>query len=62
MSKQQRLLDDAMEQDNIIKLLDDIYEEEQFMREAHEYGYYNHSTYSNNYNMYMAVEYGYLAS
>lgn len=62
MSKQQRLLEEAMEQDNIIRLLDEVYEQEQLDREAQEYGYGNYSTSSNNYDMYMAIEYGYLAS
>jgi hypothetical protein len=46
----------------IIKLLDEIYEEEKFMREAQEYGYGNYKASSNNYNMYMNIEYGYIAN
>ena len=66
MSKQMRQLVETIEEERqdkeIIKLLDEINEEEQFMREAQEYGYGNYNASSNNYNMYMAIEYGYLAS
>ena len=66
MSKQMKQLVETIEAERqdkeIIKLLDEIYEEEQFMREAQEYGYGNYNKSSNNYNMYMAIEYGYLAS
>ena len=66
MSKQMKQLVETIEAERqdkeIIKLLDEIYEEEQFMREAQEYKYGSYSVSSNNYNMYMAVEYGYLAS
>lgn len=62
MSKQQRLLEEAMEQDNIIRLLDEVYEQEQLDREAQEYGYGDYSTSRNDYNMYMAIEYGYLTA
>lgn len=66
MSKQMKQLAETIEAERqdkeLIRLLDEVYEEEQFMREAQEYGYGNYSTSSNNYNMYMAIEYGYLAS
>lgn len=66
MSKQMKQLVEAIEAEKqdkeLIKLLDDVYEEEQFMREAQEYGYGNYKASSNIYNMYMAIEYEYLAS
>lgn len=62
MSKQQRLFEEAMEQDNILRLLDEAYEQEQLDREAQQYGYGNYYTSRYDYNMYMAIEYSYLAN
>lgn len=66
MSKQMKQLVEIIEAERqdkeLIKLLDEVYEEEQFMREAQEYRYDSYNKSSNNYNMYMAVEYSYLAS
>lgn len=66
MSKQMRQLVEAIEAERYeketLRLLDEVYEQEQLDREAQEYGYGNYSKSSNNYNIYMAIEYGYLAS
>lgn len=60
MSKHQRLFEEAMEQDSIIRMLDEAYEQEQIDREAQQYGYGNYYTSRYDYDMYMAVEYSYL--
>lgn len=64
MSKQMKQLVETIEAERqdkeLIKLLDEHYEEEQFMREAQEYGYGNYSKSSNNYNIYINIEYNYL--
>jgi len=66
MSKQLRQLTEALEAERqdkeLIRLLDEAYEQEQLDREAIEYGYGNYSTSRNDYDMYMAVEYGYLTA
>lgn len=63
MSKQLRLLEEAMEQDNIIRLLDEVYEQEQLEREMRAYEMEReHRIAMREAAKYNAVEYGYLAS
>lgn len=63
MSKQQKLLVEAMEQDIIINLLDEVYEQKRneldMVREYQEYGYINNSIQTlKSINIYNAIEYG----
>lgn len=63
MSKQMKQLTEAMEQDIIIKLLDEVYEQERkeldMAREYQEYGYINNNRSTLNLiNIYNAIEYG----
>ena len=66
MSKQMRQLVEAIDAERYeketLRLLDEVYEQEQLDREAQEYGYGNYIKSRNNYEMYIAAEYGYLAS
>lgn len=63
MSKQMKQLTEAMEQDIIINLLDEVYEQERkeldMAREYQEYGYINNSIQTlKSINVYNAIEYG----
>lgn len=63
MSKQMKQLVEAMEQDIIINLLDEVYEQERnkfdMAREYQEYGYINNNKSTlNSINVYNAIEYG----
>lgn len=63
MSKQMKQLTEAMEQDEIIRLLDETYEQERkefnMVREYAEYGYINNNRSTlNSINVYNAIEYG----
>ena len=63
MSKQLRLLEEAMEQDNIIRLLAEAYEQEQLEGEIRAYEMEReHKSDMREAAKYNAVEYGYLAS
>lgn len=63
MSKQLKQLTEAMEQDNIIRLLDEAYEQEQLEREIRAYEMEReHKSAMKEAAKYNAIEYGYLAS
>lgn len=63
MSKQMKQLTEAMEQDEVVRLLDEAYEQERkeidIAREYPEYGYINNNRSTlNSINIYNAIEYG----
>lgn len=63
MSKQLRLLEEAMEHDNILRLLDEVYEQEQLEREIRDYDMEReHKSAMKEAAVYNAIEYDYLAS
>lgn len=63
MSKQLRLLEEAMEHDNILRLLDEVYEQEQLEREIRDYDMeIKHKSAMKEAAIYNAIEYRYLAS